>query len=139
MNDEELITAVAEKVMGWHKGYGSNPGTPPIWLTDKNMITGFYVECKSVYITGWKKKIKRIMWNPITDISHAWMVVEGMRELGFTFRLGHGNTVQGILTWVKFSSENYKSYHHHNQPGRAICLAALEAVRGEDNANNSED
>src|SRR5574343_437035 len=87
MTDNELTHAAATEVMGWHKGYGSTPNDAPIWLDTDNKYVGFYIDCKSPYATGWKKKIKRLMWTPLTDMNHLWMVVEKVVAMEVKFYL----------------------------------------------------
>src|SRR5574343_1260227 len=120
MTDTELIHAVATEVMGWHKGYGSTPADAPIWLDADGKYAGFYVLCKSPYTTNWKAWIRELMWTPLTDMNHLWMVVERMRELGWTMRLFHGDTVQGLLTSAKFENGSFRSYALHKNASCAI-------------------
>ena len=118
MTDEELIEAIATEVMGWEHGIKNQPDT---------YYEGF-----------WFKDSKRIIhketWQPLTDANHRDMVVEEMIAKGFTLKLGRGLTVQGLLTWARFTKEPYSSYHHDKNTGHAVCLAARDAMRGEQDA-----
>ena len=61
---EDLVRWAAEKVMGWRS---HNHYEPAIWYDYNKDAAGPYV----------------IDWNPTTDLNHAFMVVERMREFGW--------------------------------------------------------
>jgi hypothetical protein len=66
-----------------------------------------------------------VKWTPDTDYNQLFnLFIPRMRELGFELKFGYGDTVQGILCWVKFTSESYKSYYHNKDIALAILLAA---------------
>lgn len=119
MTDEELIRAVAEKVMGAFENYTYI--TEDIWE----------IKVKTVKCWVMEDGTELIGWNPINKPRHWMVVVERMIELGFTLKLGYGKTIQGVLAWVRFTSEPYSTYCHNKQIGRAVCEAALKAVGGE--------
>lgn len=116
MTDAELIEAVATEIM-W-------PGEVIIWLAHPGQ---------------WQCLIDRYYnnstFNPITNLNHAFMVVEKMRELEWELILeSHRNTIEKIywvIFWKKFPPLNTKREiaEIRGLPGRAICEAALQAVR----------
>jgi hypothetical protein len=120
MTDEELIREVAEKVMGWTTSFHADPDYR--WWCSKD--TNF-CNCPDVMI------IKCAEWNHLTNANHMMLVVERKRELGYTLSLGYGDTIQGILTWVRFTKEPHTCYSHHKNPGHAVAIAALKAREGE--------
>ena len=106
-----LLKAVAVEIMGW------------VCVDDEQATTSCFVKYEVDGDERW--------WDPILDINHASLVIEKMRDLGFTITI---NTEDGAREYyTEFYSENYGS-----QPGetgcdmfmgRSICWAALDAVR----------
>jgi hypothetical protein len=92
-------------------------------------VMGWYLSETGWWCSGGKglnalPEMENYRWTPDYDLNQTFMVVEKMVKLGFEMKLGYGNTVQGILAWVKFTSESYKSYYHNPNPALAILLAA---------------
>ena len=117
MTDAELIRQVAEKVMDFSP-LGSDP--MPVAYQDGHGPT-YSIE-PSEFLD---------QFNPLTNANHRDMVVERMREKGYTLSLGYGDTIQGILTWVRFTKEPHTCYSHHKNPGHAVAMAALAALKAE--------
>lgn len=112
MDDNALIKAVAEKVK------------PDLWreVNGEWYVIPAYAKDIEVIPESYLTKVD------ITNLNHTFMIVEKMREEGFELSLGHGETVQGVLTWVRFTKEPESSYYHDKRPGPAICMAALKAM-----------
>ena len=126
VTDRELDRLCAEKVMGLKIIRATKKKS--VLLTGCRVCYGWYVD------TG-----KRHMFGPIaedilryTTDPTAWMqVVEKMIERGWKFELCHGQFM------AKWRAAFYKGNHLEMlEPeatvGRAVCLAALKAVEGQD-------
>lgn len=114
MDDKELIETVAVKVMGWHAD-----DEKFCWLDVTGRRTAYRLEAGK----SWK-----IYWSPLTDMNHAWMVVERMRDLGFNANI---DIYQTGMDEVEFYQRSGKAFVSCKESiGHAICLAALEAKRG---------
>jgi len=114
MTDEELIKAVAEKVMGWEFYPGETNRIPDYWY-DQNASRDY----RFVMPTS--------DWNPLTNANHTMMVVERMRELGFNFWI----EAQVGTPWIVMFHMPLKGVvgrHEHENVGHAVCLAAIKAV-----------
>lgn len=68
-----------------------------------------------------------------TDMAAAWQVVEKLQELGWHLILTHPT----LTRWhVKLETGTGQcEVAAHESPARAICLAALRAVTGEDDGD----
>lgn len=110
MNDGELVRAVATEVMGWE----IVPSMKPLTFCDQ---WGRY---HTVELTSYPQ------FNPLTDANHMMLVVEVMVDSGHEVQITMpvGPKYQSEACVDSFSAR-------HNNPGHAVCLAALEAVRGE--------
>lgn len=107
ISDQELAKFLAEKLMGYtlkDEGW---------WLDD----TCFYIY--------WKH------WNPLLDANQTLMVVEKMREQGYSVEIG--DNYQSDNDWYcVFQKGTMKQYWGIGQSLiRATCLAAYEALKGE--------
>src|SRR5574343_140195 len=131
MTDTELIHAVATEVMGWHKGYGSTPADAPIWLDADGKYAGFYVLCKSPYTTNWKAWIRELMWTPLTDMNHLWMVVERMRELEWSINIDDISGEWKVYFHRCLYFDPIQKVAINSSLSHAILEAALEAVTGD--------
>lgn len=123
LTDEQLIEAVATKVMGWESGPYADSGH--LWWFDKNRAPNesFPERCRTI-------------WNPLTDWDHTMEVVDRLTSEAFNFR----SNIQKSSSY--FSAEFYKPFgrgrpvvneywrKHDNYPcqQRVICLAAILAV-----------
>lgn len=120
MTDTELIRRVAMEVMGWHywEKYDDPPSFPRVFV---NRQGGFEVVIAP--------QTKRTSFSPLSNLNHAFMVVEKMRENGWAVYIHSG--------------KNYFAQFHngHNWPcdgalnsnlGHSICLAALKALEVKD-------
>lgn len=110
MSDEALNEAIAIEVMRWTK----NPSPDKLNWTDEKGVRYFDREFS-------------------TSVPYAWSVVEKMREWGYSFAL-----VDGFTDQMKTSlwQATFGSRENGTTVGvwcatapRAICLAALQAVR----------
>jgi hypothetical protein len=124
MTDKEICEVLARELMGWHKS--DNCYHDEWWVTDADNPEPDYYEVIQQKIAT---------WNPLAQTPDGYYqcfgpggVVDKMREKGCEMKLGHGNTIQGLLTWVRFTSESHKSYFHDRFSNRAVCLAAVEAL-----------
>ena len=112
MSSEELDRAIATEVMGWqdHPSFA------------------FALDVPGSDEPAYRYKES---WSPSTDISHAWEVVEKMRERRWQFnRHPESDQWQAIVNCRAL--RDTKSACVETLP-RAICLAALAAVRAENN------
>ena len=115
MTDEKLVRAVAEEVMGW-KSLG--PNTVPDAYQD-----GDGEIYNTVELTCFHKH-----FFPIIDAKSWMMVVERMMELGYGIDIG--NRWREWSVDLSHNTDADKSVIERDENiGRAICLAALEAVR----------
>jgi len=123
MTDDELVRAVAIEVMGWKY---EDP-EDPYWV-DKY---GEYVMGAGVDYT------EDGDFTPLTNLNHAWMVVEKMWERGWELAIRRNIEVRGYE--VEFSKLIYKSrcgdnvdsyYAEHENVCRAILIAAKKAWEG---------
>lgn len=110
MTDNELSALVAEKVMGWE-------------LSDR----GFYVKG----INKPESYDTPNNWKPASDIAPAWQVMEKLTSLGFLVTII--SPPPGYQTWdvrgwkPEINSDRFIA--HSDTAPRAICLAALEAIK----------
>ena len=109
-----LDERVAMEVMGWHKEPNPMHKKDPVhyaperWMLPNGDISG----APSRYST---------------DISAAWLVVERMRELGFTLRLREFESGHFSAKFVQDDiGRDFEAWDH--TAAGAICLAALAAV-----------
>lgn len=107
MTDAQLIEAVGTKVMGW---------------TAKRRVGVHFFDADGNLIRD---------WNPLTDLNHAWEVIGRMRDLELDIRITC-LLMNGYRYEVELDDpEDKHSARRQDQfLGRAICLAALQAVRG---------
>jgi len=108
MKPKEIDRQIAEGVMGYEK--------------------------RPIYGIGWWKKDKDNRWKPIaysfkpsTNISHAFEVVEKMREK-FYFEIQDKN---GSVFCASFEHKTRPGIYIgcDKNPAMAICLAALETIK----------
>jgi hypothetical protein len=104
---------IAEKVMGWEKDKKQTER----WDTSFGLLHEYD-------------------WEPSTDISDAWEVVEKMKEMGFNYFMQDCYTKSHAVTFIHWiNTENGKSQKHYDNISEtapmAICLAALKAVNSE--------
>lgn len=105
----ELDALVAEKVLGWSKGY-EDDGTP-YWATGDTAMSGD--------------------WPPSTDVAEAWEVVEDLVSQGFDLDLS--STILSpdfmAVSWgATFSRSITRAKVTGETAPEAICKAALLAV-----------
>ncbi len=129
LSDEAIIRLLAEKVMGWkyyrqHLAVKLRPTDS--WLAEN----GF--ECvetpESVEHIGWSEGKT---FEPLTDIAHAFMVVEKMRMGGHSYRITESGT-SGECFACRITVPVPRPGHHVVATGetaaRAICFAAIAAT-----------
>ncbi len=124
MDNRETDRRIAEKVMVWTQ-------RPHPYYKDQKKC--WYKTHKH----GWMWKINCDDWQPSTNIAHAFEVVEKMREKGWTFSLCNNNEACGqgdssVEFWNDSHSMDGEFMKFADTPAMAICLAALEAVKGKD-------
>ena len=111
MTDEEITRQLAEKVMD---------GDYRFWNNDTKV---WFDQCFNTW------KIESEDFEPLTNISHAWMVVERMREKGYTYSIHQHPAFDPVVYFEKNSFKRYSS--QDKSICRAIALATLAAVEGE--------
>lgn len=122
MTDDQLRDAVAVEVMGWE------------WSDDQSTEDH---PCRLYFTRGRSDviHIKATNWNPLTDWNHTMEVRDRLRSLGWWMELENECCIgcEGcILHHDPDEDEPTKediSVRHEENPRRAICLAALQAVR----------
>ena len=108
MTDQEIIRAVADKIMVW-----DNDGAS--WHEIGSLV--------------WRIGFDE--WNPLTNLNHAFMVAEKMREEGWYCSLNNSDD-EWEIEFTKLDGrflvkEDTYIYGRHQEIGHAICLAALKA------------
>ncbi len=86
---------------------------------------------------SWNQKyyINMEDWRPDDpSTGQIWILAEKMREEGFKMKLVYGDTIQGVLCWVTFTSESQRSYYHNINP----CFAILKAARATEKQNGND-
>lgn len=123
MTDEQIVEAVATRVMGWRSEIVKDPVMGEVFAN--------YVDASGRGI------MRPGDFSPLADHNHAMQVVEKMRERGWWWS-GYGNSLTTTVKDVCFtfqkdedtdSQTKFKVYSP-TLP-RAICLSALAAVKGE--------
>ena len=114
MTDAELNAAVAREVMGWRKREDCD-----YWDLGPQRVDRFGPT-----------------FTPSTSIADAFEVVERMEQRGWD----HAHSSMGVdrdpgvIEWQFFQLRPNAEFFGLGQPGRAICEAALEAVRSDGKA-----
>lgn len=107
MDNSEINELIAKNVMHWkwdkdHVGYG--------WKNARGLFSA-----------------REGCWNPTTDISQAWQVIDtlsyGRTERGFKLE----NAYLGYWASFEFNNTWYHSGQHRTAP-LAICISALKVV-----------
>lgn len=114
MTDRELDAAVAVEVMKW-------PHRPPGFGGPRPPHVAEFVDGTTMVRTPNCND-----WRPSADIAAAWEVVEKMRTEGYGFILT--DCPAYVCAFDLDSSVEWRS--KADTAPRAICLAALAAVRG---------
>jgi len=110
LSDEQLVKAAAVEIMGWRYVHNT---------------------CRSGWLDPTSKRL-RYPWNPLTDANDRDMVVERMDEMGWLYehRTYHRPSKHRIRFWMPgIPSTPY--WGDAPNPGRAVLIAALKAVRAE--------
>jgi hypothetical protein len=118
MTDQELIDAVAIEVMGWEKiiSVYDQPGRRAY----------FYI------LNGEQIYFDSHDFNPLTNANHWMMVVEKMKTKIFSFKIWAYAVGLYTVTFTCDIQGDAASYTVKNKSiGRAVCLAALKAVRAQ--------
>lgn len=110
MKNQDIDRQIAEKVMGW--------------------------ELRPLYGLGWWNKSDtgklmqiRNIFNPSTDITHAFEVVRKMKKKNYCFTLADYSPISKLWEAEFINDNNGKSFiSTTNTPEMAICLAALKAI-----------
>ena len=129
MTDAELNEAVAREVMGWRSRYKFNPPTEPYPYYQIDAVDQELRLCRSVGegVRG---------WSPATNIADAMEVVEKMRADGYRVNLYMPTNDSGKIPHCYIGSKTGIWNAKHNNPARAICEAALEAVRSKNESRS---
>jgi hypothetical protein len=119
MTDEEIAVEVATKVMGWYNDGDNYWSTNPGCWDDERMH----------HIAGYEH------WDPASRWDHAGLVLARLRSMDHVDSVSiiiddeHANC--GITTRGRLVPD-WRGTAPADQPGRAICLAALAAVEARD-------
>jgi len=119
LTDRELDAAIAVEVMGWTV---KTVHDPAMGETFDN-----YVNTNGTVV------MNTDLWHPSYFISDAWQVVERMRELGWCFVLRDEPAY--VCVFYNEEGNRYKWSHASGNAPRAICEAALAAVRNSKKEN----
>ena len=119
MSRNEMNARVATEVMGWemHLGFWMVPRIP-----DEDPLEWHGLSSKH--------------FNPMTENSDAWLVVEKMRELGWSIHLddiGFHNDIEGEwrVRFILYNDDGDEEPHAYGDGDTvmvAICNAALAAL-----------
>jgi hypothetical protein len=121
ISDEELINAVAVEVMGWQRKYIEVPFFVPDSFINKTVMRSFWFD-------GEINEISTIQFDPITNANHWMRIVEKMRELGFYLCFDALKTGYGARFWLYGLEPTPLTYISDRDPGKAVCLAAIDAI-----------
>lgn len=119
LTDQELIEAVATKVMGWHPERHMHGAQ--LWKDEVGRACAIK---RGEYDSGDEA------WDPLTDWNHTMEVLEKAVAEGCTFKMQIGFTTPGHR---RFDSVEWYNGHvgglvNDWDTRRAICLAALAVV-----------
>ena len=123
----ELNRRIAREVMGWLEWTGDGDWTPPVGQEKATMFTAAFPwdESVSVYEDG--EEQMTFYFEPSRKIADAWLVVEKMREQGYSVDI---NTTISNKGWYVVLSDD--DGHEGDEGGTslplAICKAALAAA-----------
>ncbi|MCP4407186.1 MAG: hypothetical protein GY807_05380 [Gammaproteobacteria bacterium] len=116
LTDEQLVKAVAVEVMGWEFKYATPSG-----------FIRYYQDGDSVRNIG--QGTHPDTWNPLTDANDRDMMVEKMIGRGYEWDAsGDDDRVYFEFFLPDFTDRETRPA---DTPGRAVCIAALKAVRSE--------
>jgi hypothetical protein len=120
VGDAEIIIALTQKVMQWKV---TNPGPHPRGhLFSYELKTP---EGKTLYCRDGMGSLPGSCWNPLESIADAWMIVERMYELGWTWEISRTANPKCVFYSDR---EPFVACSFAESAPRAICLAALKAV-----------
>jgi hypothetical protein len=132
MTDAELVRAVAIEVMGWVIIEDRQIEYPIRVGNGKEEL--FELKCEPEYYDEKGPVYSEKHWNPLTNANHRDMVVEAMREKGWECMESNEPSFSSIMEGsflAKFVNRFDEIFTCLGKTrGRAVCLAALEAVRG---------
>lgn len=124
---KDIDRQIAEKVMGWNYEQGSPyRGERAMWCTP--MTDEKRCGLGQKFVDGWK---------PSTNIAHAFEVVERMKDK-WTFAICNNNVKHDYCAefWNDLHPMDKGEFMQFaDTPAMAICLAALEAVKGGNDGN----
>lgn len=129
MTNDELNAAVAVEVMGyrWYRHVALTHevvlAKPSAYFDDPNVF---------VPATDSRPGDERDSGSAppyATDIAHAWSVVEKMRAEGYGVSIESIGTDPDWWCFISTGVDAFGKSGEHANPARAICLAALSAVR----------
>lgn len=130
---KDLAREVAEEVMGWRQiktkasTYG---GLVPhnhwyLAATPDPQGDGYWTHHKTA--DEYPRHSHSEHWHPDTDISDAWLVIEKMRERGYSYTLYEFDGKH----YCRFTlTDEERGAIHTKSAAESICRAALAAVRG---------
>jgi hypothetical protein len=130
MTDQELIEQVSTEVMGWILVKGKTEKVGEYGVT--HYISGYWKEND-------KFKYYECVWNPIINANHWVMIIEKMIKLDFAPELKWKpeSNKWCVIMWPGESHDDDKNAIavYDIEIGKAVCLAALEAVRKSNSYN----
>jgi hypothetical protein len=120
MTDREILTAAAEKVMGWQlKQYGHNGDSDIACLSGRTvLVTDDDAACRF-----------NREWNPLTSDADAFMLVDALGKKGIDLTLECCYCTSGKReSYAQFGCAPSRFEAFAPDRRRAITLAALRAV-----------
>ncbi len=111
---EAVNRQIAEKIMGW--------------------ILSPIVHLQTRYWVGDPQTRDELDFEPYANLTHAFMVVEKMREKGWDFTIQVWKSHISVTASKQLSSVPGHDIYFTakaDTPSAAICIAALEATKGE--------
>ena len=116
MDNRDIDRQIAEKVMGWHL----------------SCLEGFWKNrCGVEIYTNPEKAVGETLlnpWQPSTNIAHAFELAKKMQESRQFLYLVDSSGDYWNAEFFNATGENHS--HKADTAEMAICLAALEAVKG---------
>lgn len=131
MTDAEIVETLAARVMGWRviKSLGK-PWLLSFVTAEEDLAEGF--RASMVHYPAPPEDIDGTTFDPLTSISDAFMVVEKMREKGWSVMMANDRITPNWAA-VFGRDAGLELLGEVNTACRAICLAAIESAepRGE--------
>lgn len=127
MTDQEIIVAVAEKVMGW-KAYPLDSYNDYRLYEQNRLIENVNREWVFFPASATHSEAHAAAkpWNPLESVASAWMVVENLAESRSVRVTSHFPGWRCVV--MEHGSGDELGREVADTAPRAICLAALKAI-----------